>query len=275
MAIKGKKKSQKRGSQARRRPAAPPRPALTPQRRTAWYRSQTGIAILGILAIIVIALVVTRVQSAREAGEELDQRQEALDTYTDEVRTVLQSLRPAAGAMTAAPPALEEDEQAEELEKSAADWTKQIEAAQTQFAGAAPSGRLIETEPSAQNIHNLYAQSVSMYLTAARTYELAATLDGTAQADALASATTQRGQASAVWTEATALLDKRRASAEIDPSGLTAPDAAAGAGAAPGTMPGELPSGFPTEELPPEGEVPPDDGGGGGQGGGGQGGGGQ
>ncbi|MDQ4095728.1 MAG: hypothetical protein M3174_05975 [Actinomycetota bacterium] len=272
MAIKGKKKSQKRGSQARRRPAAPPRPAVAP-RRTAWYRSQTGIAILGILALAIITVVVLRVQSAREASEELERRQDALDTYTDQVRTVLQSLRPAAAGMATAPPALEEPELAEELEKNAADWTKRIEEAQTQLGGAAPSGRVIELEPSVQNINNLYAQSISMYLTAARTYQLAATLDGTAQADALASATAQRGQASAVWTEATALLDKRRSSAEIDPSGLTAPDAPAAGETAPGTMPGPLPSGFPTEELPPEGEIPPGEGGGGGDGGG-QGGGG-
>jgi hypothetical protein len=268
MAIKGKKKSQKRGSQARRRPAAPPRPTVAPRRKTSWYRTPVGIAVLGTLAIIAISVAVIAIQNSREAADKLEKRQDALDTYTDEIRTVLQSLRPAAGAMAVAPPALEEENAAEELADTAADWSKQIEAAQANFTETAPAGRLIELEPSVQNIHTLYAQSISMYLTAARTYELAATTDTKSQPDALASATAQRGQASAVWTEATALLDKRRASADIDPSGLTAPDAAA-AGGAPGTAPGgDLPTGFPSEGLPPEGEVPPEEGGGGGNGGG-------
>lgn len=262
MAIKGKKKSQNRGSQARRRPAAAPRPAVAPRRKAAWYRSQTGIALLGILAIIAIGVVVVLVQSASERSEQLEKRQEALDSYTDEIRSILQTLRPPAGAMAAAPPGLEDEKQAKELEENAADWTDQITRAQTSFAGAAPPPRLIELEPSVQNINNLYGQAIGIYLSAARTYELGATADSASQPDTLAAATTQRGQGSAIWTEATALLDKRLASAELDPSGLTAPDAAAGGGTAPGTTPGELPSGFPTDQLPPEGEIPPGDGGG-------------
>lgn len=253
MAIKGKKKSQNRGSQARRRPAPAPRPVVASRTKRAWYRSQTGIALLGILAIIAIGVTVVLIQNTQEAAAELDKRQEALDSYTNEIKTVLQTLRPAAGAMAAAPPALEDDKQATELEDSAAGWSKAIEQAQTSFAEVAPPGPLLELEPSVQNINNLYAQSIGIYLSAARTYELAATTDPKSQADALAAATTQRGQASAVWTEATALLDKRRAGADIDPSGLTAPDAAAPSGA----PPGDLPTGFPTEGQPPEGEVPP------------------
>ena len=271
MAIKGKKKSQKRGSQGARRPAAPPRPAVAPRRKTAWYRTQAGIAILGILAIVAISAAVIRVQSSREAAENLERRQEALDEYTDGVRTVLQSLRAPAGSMATVPPAIEDQEGSATLAEDAPGWSEQIEKAQVDFTNASPSGRVLELEPSIQNIHTLYAQSIGMYLTSARTFELAAATDENLQPDALASASTQRTQASAIWTEATALLDKRRASADVDPSGLTAPDAsAAGGGTAPGTTPGELPSGFPSEGLPPEGEIPPPppEGGGGGDGGG-------
>ncbi|MDQ4142727.1 MAG: hypothetical protein M3198_03125 [Actinomycetota bacterium] len=254
MAIKGKKKSQKRGSQARRRPAAPPRAAVAPRRKAAWYSSTMGKAALGILAVIAFGVIFVLVQNARDEAAQLEKRQEALDSYTDELRSILQSLRPPAGAMAATPPALEEEEAASQLEEDAAGWVEQIEKAQTAFARVAPSGALLEQEPSIQNINNLYAQSLSIYLSAARTYQLAATVDAKAQADALAAASTQRGQASSIWTEATALLDKRRESADIDPSGLTAPDAAAGAppaGAPPTDLPTDIPTDIPTEDLQP------------------------
>ena len=270
MAIKGKKKSQKRGSQARRRPAAPPRPAVVPRRKATWYRSPAGIAMLGVLAIIAVVVIVVLVSKAQDEAQRLEKRQEALDSYTNELRSVLQSLRPVAGAMAAAPPALEEQDAATQLEDDAAGWVEEIEKAQTTFGKIAPSAALVDQEPSIQNINNLYAQSISIYLSAARTYQLAATTDAKAQPDTLASAAAQRGQASAVWTEATALLDKRRASADIDPSGLAAPDAAA-RGPPAGTPPTEIPTNDPTDlptEIPTEDEAPPGDGGGGGDGGG-------
>ncbi|MFN2389188.1 MAG: hypothetical protein ABR575_06220, partial [Actinomycetota bacterium] len=42
MAIKGKKKSQSRGSQGQRRPAAAPRPTYAPRRATRWYQTPAG-----------------------------------------------------------------------------------------------------------------------------------------------------------------------------------------------------------------------------------------
>lgn len=259
MAIKGKKKSQKRGSQAKRRPAAPPRPALQPRTRTPWYRSQTGIATLGILAVIAIGVTVWAIQNASEKAEALENKQETLDGYTDRVRGVLQTLRAPVGNMATAPPQLQDPEQAETLAKDAGAWMEDLEKAQTGF------GR-IAVEPEVQSIHNLYAQSIQIYISAARTYELAATTtDEKAQVDTLGLANTQRDQASAIWTEATSLLDQRREAAELDPSGLTAPNAPAGGPVPP--APGEIPTGIPTEiptdALPPPGEQPQGNGGGG------------
>lgn len=263
MAIKGKKKSQKRGSQARRRPAAPPRPAVSPRRKTAWYRNPTIVAILGTLAIIAIAVIVWAVQSSREDAEALERKQNQLTNYTDRVRTVLQTMRTPVSAMAGAPATIEDEAQAEKLAKDADTWARELEEAQGTFAGIAPSAAV-------QSIHGLYTNALEMYVLAARTYDLAATTsDAKTQTEALNLATTQRTQADAIWTEATALLDRQRDAAEMDPSGLTAPGGAA-PGATPGLDPGQLPTELPTD-IPTE-ELPQDGGGGGNQGGGDQGG---
>ena len=271
MAIKGKKKSQNRGSQARRRPAAPPRLAVQPRTRTRWYRSQTGIATLGILAILAIGVTVWAVQNASDKAAALENKQEALDGYTDRVRGVLQTLRAPVGNMAGAPPQLQEPEQAEALAEGAAGWMRDLEKAQTSFGK-------IAVDPELQSIHDLYAHSIQIYISAARTYELAGTTtDEEARVDTLGLANTQRDEAGAIWTEATALLDQRRDAAELDPSGLTAPNAPAGGAAppAPGEIPTEIPTGIPTEiptdGLPPEGDQPAGDGGNPAEGGGGRG----
>ncbi|MDQ3957514.1 MAG: hypothetical protein M3273_04245, partial [Actinomycetota bacterium] len=58
MAIKGKKKSQSRGSQGLRRPAAAPRPVYTGRRHTPWYKTTEGRLIGGILAAALIGIAI-------------------------------------------------------------------------------------------------------------------------------------------------------------------------------------------------------------------------
>ena len=257
MAIKGKKKSQKRGSQARRRPAAPPRTAVQPRRTVPWYRTPIAIAILGTLAIIAIGITVWVVQSNREDQQALEKKQEALTNYTDRVRNVLQTLRIPVEEMMAAPAALEDDKQAEALEKDAEAWTKDLQEIQGTFVGIVP-------DPSVQAAHSLFLHSIETYSSAAATYSLAATAgDADTQTQALGIASAHRDQASSLWTEATTLLDQRRSDAELELSGLTVPGATA-----PGTAPTGVPptGGIPTDAIP----VPPEEGdGGGGEGGGG------
>ncbi|HYN35426.1 MAG TPA: hypothetical protein VEV82_00460 [Actinomycetota bacterium] len=235
---------------------------VAPKKQTlAWYRNPRIIAALGTLAIILIGVIVWVVQSNAEETDKLAKRQETLDEYTDEINTLLQQLRAPAGAMAQAPPALEDPEVAKQLEEDAKEWATQFEDALKSFGQIVPSQQRL-----LPNAHNLYNQSIQIYMTAAGTYQLAGESEGTAQQGALALATNQRTQAAAVWTEATALLDEERRGADLELSGLTAPDApAAGAG---GTSPTGLPPGeLPPGELPP-GLEPPTDGAGGDGGGG-------
>ena len=236
MAIKGKKKSQNRGSQARRRPAAPPRAPVQQRRTIPWYRTSTAIAIMGVIAIIAIGIVVFTVQGNREDQEALEKKQNALTQYTDRVRNVLQSLRLPVEDMVAAPAAFEEPKQAEDLAEDAEGWAKDLEKLQGELVGITP-------EAAFQTAHTLYLHSITTYITASRAYSLAATSeDENTQTEALALASAERDHASTLWTEATTLLDEQRSNAELELSGLNAPGAPAA-----GTTPAAVPSGIPTD----------------------------
>ena len=260
MAIKGKKKSQKRGSQARRRPAAPPRPTVHAKRRSAWYRSPAALLAIVLAVSVGAGLIIWGVQNARDDAAALENRQDRIDTYTGKVRGVLQTLRPPVEQMAATPPTLEGGDAGElgdELARQAARWQKDLEGVQKEFGAIAPP-----QDQALQRAHSLFARSIEIYMGAARGYALAAKVDGASQAEALALASQQRDHGSQIWSEATSLLDDERSGAELESSGLTAPGAPA-----PGAQPGAVPTGLPTE-LPTG--LPTDGGAGGGGKGGGQ-----
>ena len=221
---------------------------VAPKNTLPWFRNPRIIAALGSLAIILIGILVWQIQTSSEEKERLEKRQATLDDYTDEIRGIVQVLRSPAQAMTAAPPAIEDQEGADQLAEDAAGWVKDFEQAQVDIGKIVPA-----QQGSIATAHSLYNQSIQIYLSAARTLELAATTEGDTQQEILALSAGQRAQATAVWTEATALLDKDRSSAELEPSGVTAPEtpAAGGSPTSPtGIPPGELPTEIPGGEAP-------------------------
>ncbi|MDQ3985693.1 MAG: hypothetical protein M3280_04265 [Actinomycetota bacterium] len=261
MAIKGKKKSQKRGQP--RRPSAPPRPLLQPKQRPRWYRTPLGLTLTTLVAIVVVGLVIYAIQNAGSNARALQRRQDGIDKYTGEVRALLQKIRAPVGAMAAAPPTLADQEQAEQLEKAASDWARSLQEAQATFAAAPPGDALTSA-------NTLYIQALAGYVNVAQTYELAAREmepgpGAKGQQELLSLATQQRTTASTLWTEATVILDRQRTAADLELSGLRAPDPGAQP-PAPGA-PG-LPPGLPGDLAPP-GEAPEGGGAEGGTGGGG------
>ena len=209
--------------------------------------------------MVLIGVVVWAVQKSSDEAKQLENRQEVLDGYSAEVRTVLQSLRAPIGAMTAAPPTIEQPKLAEQLVDDASAWLDDLEGAQTQFGG------VVATTP-VRSVNNLYAQAIQIYITAAKAYIIAGSAEGEVQSDTLVLAGTQRLQASSIWTEATALLDAMLKDAELDPSGLPAPDAPP-PGTAPPVTSGEFPTGIPTDQAPVEvPAAPEEESGGGGKG---------
>jgi hypothetical protein len=286
MAIKGKKKSQKKGGQAKRRPAAAPRQTGPVRRPLPWYKTSafrvSALVVLAVIAGIVIVLV----QNARDDAQALEKRQESLDEYTGDIRALVQDVRPQVTAMAAVPPGEIPEDQLAKLKKDSQRWAADLTKAQADVQTVAQA-------KGVENVTPLYAQALQLYASAAGAYQLALNLEGPDQAQALATAAEIKGQAGALWNQATALLDEARAEAEMEPSGLTPPDPAATGGApgqppipgAPGQPPipggggvppvpgaeippGEIPGGeIPGGEVP----IPPEAPAGGGGGGGGQG----
>lgn len=244
MPVKGKKKAQARGSQGRRRPAQAPRPVVAPRKPPAWYRTGPGRAVLVIVVLAVIGGVVAAVAATRGDSGAGDQA-EALDRYTGEVRGVLQALRPAASDMIGAPTTLAKAKVRKELGSRAASWTKSIVMAQKEMGGLPPPASL-------QTAHDLFGESAELYLAAARTYSLAADVDGDLSARVLARAAEQRDHGGRLWQSATTLLDEQRAESELGPSGLLPP-----------SLPGAQPQQEPASDQGDESGASGDGGGGG------------
>jgi hypothetical protein len=247
MAIKGKKKSGSRGSQARRRPAAAPRPIVGAARqKTPWYNTATGRVVAALLVVLVVAGIGSAIAINRSNAREQDERREAVEDYVGEVASIAQSTATPIGEMSAIAPGAPAD-QLEALKENAEGWSTDIEAAASRVAALQA-----EVPPEVDGLHPYFQQYFSLYSNTAKLLIDAADAEGKQQADLLTRATELRGNAEAIWGATTQQLDDELID-ELggDPSGLTSPAMAAASGAIP-TTPG----------------------GGGGQGGGGQGGGG-
>lgn len=220
MAVKGKKKTQRRGSQGRRRPSQAPRPAYAAPRRRSWYRTPAGVAAAIGVAVVAVGLVLWLVLSAQSDSRALQTRRASLDRYSGGVRALLQEVRSPASEMAA----IARPEVPLELESSAPRWVTQLEAAQEIVESLDPAAG----QDSSQR---LYKEAVLLYLDAAKTYEFATTLRGASAAEAMTRAADQRNRATAVWDVATGLLETARSDAELASAGIGSP-----AGFAPGSQ---------------------------------------
>ena len=234
MAIKGKKKSGNRGSQARRRPAAAPRPVTAASRhKDPWYNTAAGRVIAATLVVLLIAGIGALIAVNRSNANKKQQRLEAIEDYTNEVTAVVQSAAPSVGAMSAVVPGAT-PEQLETLKEDAEGWTTEIEAAATRASG-------IQAPEAIRPIHAFFGESFQLYLTTARLKGNAADAEGKAQQDLLTRAAEVQARADAVWGNAVLQLDEELRELGGDPSGLQSPGMA-GAQAAIPTTP-EEPSG--------------------------------
>ncbi|MGH2786671.1 MAG: hypothetical protein ACRDJV_02015 [Actinomycetota bacterium] len=220
MAIKGKKKSQTRGSQARRRPASAPRPVVTGRAREPWYRSSTGRMAAVVVLVLIVSLTAGVLVNAT-SDEELEARQAALERFTDEVRTLRGQVTDVAAQMARAALSPRQDG-FEDLGKDARRW------GQTLGATVGPASTL-EPPAGLSASAQLLSQAVRTYTTAAETFRLAATVDAKAQPELLVLAASQREQALEMWNHAVRAVEAERADADLDPSGLQPPAQPGGA----------------------------------------------
>jgi prophage DNA circulation protein len=210
MAIKGKKKPAKRGSQARRRPVSAPRP-VAPVRKPPWYRTTQGLVVAGAAAIVLVIVALWAIANARSDAADLEDRQSALRTYTDGVRGFIETVNGPASEMSGA--AGLSDEQ---LSRKAKAWTKAFTGAQAQLSQLAPAAG---TESSNRLIQN----SFFLYSSAAQTFSLVPDTEGRNKDKLTTQGSTQLVAAGGVFTEAITLLDEARSEAELSASGLSAP----------------------------------------------------
>ena len=246
MAIKGKKKSQSRGSQGQRRPAAAPRPTYTARRHTPWYKTNEGRLIGGILIAVVVGVTIWLVSDAQKDASDRSRRRDELEAYSTSVRTLAQTLSPVADEMVAVLP----DADVDALGKDAKKWTTDLAAAQTQSASlVAPDG--------AEVANSLFTQSLASFASAAQAFEAATGAPKKAYNDLLAQATEERDQAAALFALGIDALDEELLEVDGELTGIVAP------GSAPASVP--LPEGTPgaSQEI----VIPPDPQGGGGKGG--------
>jgi hypothetical protein len=225
MAIKGKKKSQSRGSQARRRPAAAPRAIATSRRRTAWYKTPQGRAALIVLFLIVAGVITGLVLHAKSNSDKLADRQDALERYTSSVRSVLQTMTPAASEMITAPTDPEDGAAILPLKKDGRGWEDIFNSATTEAATLRPTA-------SAANANSILQQSIGLYLTSAQLYQLVPDEPDKTRGELLTSASTVRDQANQLWVNGTAIIDELRDDLDMAPSGLRSPSTAPPSGQA-------------------------------------------
>lgn len=234
MAIKGKKKSQNRGSQARRKPAMAPRPAPGKAQKPPWYKTTAGQTIAAISAMILVLVILVSVNNARTEARERDQLESSYDAYTDQARSLLQNITGPASEMAAAAQTAPED-----LAASAKDWNEAFVGAQTQVS------QLLPPEDASAS-HELFAQSMGLFASAANTFTAAAELEGDQQTELLTAASAQVSAASQVWSAGVTVLDEALDANDLPPSGLRSPTEAP-------------PSGMPTPEAEATVPVEPDD----------------
>ena len=242
MAIKGKKKSQSRGSQARRRPAAAPRAVAAGRRGPVWYRTPQGRAII-IVALLIVAGVITGiVLNAKSNSQKLADRQDAVERYTGSVRALLQAAAPTAGEMQSAPLKADDPAALDTLKEQAPKWIESLNDAVDRAQSLRPT-------PGTALANSLFQQSITFYASAAHFYELVPDEPEATRQELLHHAQIVRDQANNVWTNAGSLLDEIRHDLELSSSGLTSPATAAAA----------IPSPAPSLTVP----APPAGGGGG------------
>lgn len=219
MAIKGKRKSQNRGSQARRRPATAPRPAVGSRRRPPWYRTTTGQVIATLLFLVVLITTIALVAHVRHNSQQRSQAQAQLETYTGKIRSVLVKITPTATEMTSAPTSSTDPNAINALKKSTADWAKSFDSGVSDLQQIAPVA-------SATDASQLFTQSLQLYSTAVQSYKLVPSVPSKVQDTALAAAQAEFTEAGQLWTTAVSLLDRARSDVGLAPSALRSPQSA-------------------------------------------------
>jgi hypothetical protein len=175
--------------------------------------------VAGVVLLIAVIAIVAFARSGNNSAA-LAQTRNGLDRYTTDVRSLVQSVTPAAASENAVPNQLSAS-QAKSLQQQTASWITQLAKAQQIAAG------LQAPTLEAQNANILFIQSIQLYAQAARIYGLAPSSGPAVEGRLLASAGDLRNQASGLWQQGINVLDQARSGAQMGPSALRLPTAGA------------------------------------------------
>ncbi|HVF53292.1 MAG TPA: hypothetical protein VNC78_06745 [Actinomycetota bacterium] len=238
MAIKGKKKSQARGSQARRRPAAAPRVAAARRTHVPWYRTPGGRVGAAIGIAVIFGLIVGGVALSRRDDQANAALQEQMKTYTSDIERLVGELQDPVTELASMPTGVAGEEELQNLKDSVKKWRKALSDVQSVAFSLGPP-------PDTENANRLFLHAIGLYIGSVDTYELASqTEDVDVQSKIMGRAAFERGQANEAFLTAIAVLDEARDELDMTSSGLEAP------GAAPAPAPEETSITLPPAETP-------------------------
>ena len=227
MALKGKKKSRSRGSQARRRPAAAPRPTYGAGAKPRWYQTTTGLVAAFVVVAVAGILVWWVVADNRSEAAELERTQDGLETYSTTLEGLVSDINPVATDLATAS-SLKDDQ----LSTKAKEWKNQLSTAQTSMAQSLPPEGL---EP----LGGLLNQALLLYVQSAEQYELLPQLEGKARTEVAAKAAASFQGANNIFASAIEILDSERLDNEMDASRIQTPGLPPESAAPTGLPPGE------------------------------------
>ena len=215
MAIKGKKRSQKRPKTTRPRPVAAARPA-TPARAAPFHRTFEGqfAAILIVLVLIGVVMFEMADRSAEAARD--DARRETLSAFTDEIRALVGDSTQAVQEMNGAPFNTEDAAAIASLDDRAGSWVEALE-------GVGARAVAIQPPDGVEAVARITGQAFQAYSGAARTYRLVPDADGRLQGNLLERATAQRDHAGQLLLVALQILDNERDEVGMNPAGIQSP----------------------------------------------------
>lgn len=181
------------------------------------------------------------VSSARERSRELEAKRQAIQTYTDQLAPVLESVSDAASAMTAVSQVPGEEDMAD-LQEDATEWQQAFQQAQISLTSLLPPAE-------AEATHQLMNEALALYASAATTLGQLAEAEGNLIDQIFTTASTQRDLATSIFESTIAGFDTLRDELGMSASRLSAP-----ASLGEPSMPDPLATVGTEGSVPPEGD---------------------
>ena len=211
MALKGKKKSRVRGSQARKRPAAAPRPSYGTREKPRWYQTTQGLVIGFLVTAALIIFVWWFVADSRNESQAREATREQLQTFSSDLRGLFQNLAPIASELEGAGTL-----EIKDVPATTKELKNQLADVQTTVSQVAPPEDLTAATALLSQAMLLYAQSIEQF-------ELLPDLEGATRDEVSAKATASYQAANNIFVAVIELLDKERSEVDLAPSGLASP----------------------------------------------------